>query len=500
MSGLSGTNDDEQSVTALNIIRACFTGGYNSIEFGSDITSIGYSAFKNCPVFSCGSLIKNIYILGAISSIEENAFCGCASLQSISLPETGVTLSYIGTGAFIGCTNFTGFIGGTLTISGTTIPAFGAGAFYGCASLNLEMLDRIQIAATNTAIQKNGSKALGYIYFAPVSGFTLGDTSMYMPGSGCLIAGSIPSDLLPSSIAENAFLGCASLQSISLSETGVTLSSIGDNAFQDCADFTGFIGGTLTIGGTTTAAIGLDAFYGCASLNLEMLDRIQIAATNTAIQKNGSKALGYIYFAPVSGFTLGDTKMYSRGAGCLIAGSIPSDLLPSSIGRYAFGDCASLNSISIPKTGIALSSIDAYAFYRCTNFTGFIGGTLTIVGTTIAAIDEYAFANCASLNLEMLDRIQIAATNTAIQKNGSKALGYIYFAPVSGFTLGDTSMYMPGSGCLIAGSIPSDLLPSSIGRYAFAYCASLTKIDLSSVTSIDEGAFSECVSLNNFLF
>ncbi|GHU30783.1 hypothetical protein FACS1894166_01060 [Bacilli bacterium] len=88
--------------------------------------------------------------------------------------------------------------------------------------------------------------------------------------------------------------------------------------------------------------------------------------------------------------------MFREGSGCLLAGSIPSTLLPNSISLYAFEGCASLTSINLS----GVSFINDRAFPNCTQLQ-----TIICPGLGFSLIDQVAFSGCAKLQSE----IKIAA-------------------------------------------------------------------------------------------
>jgi uncharacterized repeat protein (TIGR02543 family) len=66
--------------------------------------------------------------------------------------------------------------------------------------------------------------------------------------------------------------------------------------------------------------------------------------------------------------------------------TIPNSV--TSIGEYAFYDCTSLTSVTIPNS---VTSIVDYAFYYCTNLTS------VTIPNSVTSIGDYAFLNCPSL-------------------------------------------------------------------------------------------------------
>ena len=237
-------------------------------------------------------------------------------------------------------------------------------------------------------------------------------------------------------------------------------------------------------------------------------------------------------------FTLnGDGTEYSvqdcdqNASGSLEIPSTFDDLPVTSIGDYAFWECSSLTSVTIPES---VTSFGVYAFGRCTSLTSInipssvtsIGGaafngctSLTSINipSSVTSIGGGAFINCNALSITLnnasLDlyysggsSLSDRVTNIIIPEGTTEiALRAFYRCRlVTSITIPDsvTSIGLGAfNGCtsLTSINIPSSV--TSIGVAAFGGCTSLTSINIpSSVTSIERAAFNNCTSLTSVIF
>lgn len=93
----------------------------------------------------CVSL-KQLSLPAYVTEIDEGAFYGCTSLQSITFAE-GSRLSKIGDTAFMGCTSL---VGVNLPAAVETI---GVGAFYGCSALEFAIINEGTVEIGQQAFQ-----------------------------------------------------------------------------------------------------------------------------------------------------------------------------------------------------------------------------------------------------------------------------------------------------------------------------------------------------------
>ena len=206
-----------------------------SLTLPSSVTSIGSSAFSGC------SGLTSLTLPSSVTSIEWSAFSGCSGLTSLTLPSS---VTSIGGSAFSGCSGLT-----SLTLP-SSVTSIGESAFSGCSGLT-----SLTLPSSVTSI---GSSA-----FRGCSGLT----SLTLPSSvteigwyafyGCsgLTSLTLPSSV--SSIGSFAFSGCSGLTSLTLPSS---VTSIGESAFRGCSSLA-----SLTLPSSVTS-IGKSAFEGCSGL------------------------------------------------------------------------------------------------------------------------------------------------------------------------------------------------------------------------------------------
>ena len=154
----------------------------------------------------------------------------------------------------------------------------------------------------------------------------------------------------------------------------------------------------------------------------------------------------------------------------------------TSIGDWAFENCTSLTSITIPDS---VTCIEWYAFQGCTSLT-----SITIPNS-VTSIGDLAFDGCTSLTSITIPNSVTSISGSAF--SGCSSLTSITI-PNSVTWIGDWAF----NGCtsLKSVTIPNGVM--SIGEYAFRGCKSLTSITIpSSVTCIGDSAFEDCTSLTS---
>ena len=326
------------------------------------------------------------------------------------------------------------------------------------------------------------------------------------------------------SIGDQAFYNCTSLTSVTIPDS---VTSIGDRAFRCCISLT-----SVTIPDSVTS-IGEEAFYGCWDLT-----RLTIPGSVTSIDKDAfcfCSSLTSVTI-PDSVTSIGDSAFY--GCESLTSVTIPDSV--TSIGSCAFYGCASLTSVTIPDS---VTSIGGSAFYGCTSLTSVtipdsvtsIGGsafynckslTSVTISGSVTSIGWSAFYGCASLTSVTIPDSVTSIGGSAFYDCSSltsvtipdsvTSIGNCAFASCTSLTgiwvaEGNSHYANDASGVLFnkdkttlvqcPGAFAAYTVPNSvtsIGEYAFSHCTSLTSVTIpNSVTSIGEHAFSYCTSLTS---
>jgi hypothetical protein len=352
----------------------------------------------------------------------------------VVVPSTtnGLPVTSIGDGAFVYCTSLTG-----VTIP-NSVTSISGSAFAGCTGLvaiNVDVANMSYSSVEGVLFDKSQTKLVAY-------------------PDGKARSYSIPMSV--SSIGDSAFQYCASLANVTIPNS---VTSIGDYAFDYCVSLT-----SITIPDSVTS-IGDWAFDLCTGLTT---------------------------------LTIPDS-VTSIGDGGFASTSVTSVTIPSSvtnIGVNAFEQCSGLVAINVDMANVSYTSVDGVLFDKSqTTLIQYPAGNVAASYTipdSVTHIGDYSFFQGANL------------TNVTIP-NGVINIGEAAFA---GCSL--TSVTIPNSVTRIGNwafdgcSLTSVIIPDSVtnlGAGAFVGCSSLTSVTIGNgVTNIGSEAFYHCLSLTGVHF
>lgn len=465
-----------------------------SVSIPKSITTIGADAFKDC------TSIAKVEYAGDVNGWVSIGFANADAnplkyAKKLMIDGEDVKEANVNTATSINAYSLYNAQALETVKIGDNVTSVGEQAFSGCSSLN-----SFVVSASNTAY----SSVAGILYTkdaktllaapANLATATISDgtitikseafrnstvSSIAIPSSVVTIEDGVFIDAknlvnvsfddlsLLNSIGANAFANCSSLQTFGLKEDGL-LQTIGAGAFANCVRLRQF---SVLLG---VNSIGDNAFEGCRSL-VEVVDyslAIEVqkgTAFNGGIGKN---AINVYTSAPANNFTVtsdGYVFYNNNGTQLLLyyTGSETELVLPddSVVGSYEIYDNAFYGNKAITSVviGDAVTKIGANAFMFCNNLAS------VALGNNLIEIGSYAFYQCA------IESLVIPASVTYI---GNYAFMYCYKLAIVEFEDGSVidTLNAVFYGCYSLTSVEMPSTIATVSSEAFRYCAKLVTI------------------------
>ncbi len=320
---------DYYSMFGANIISNTYENGVGTITFDAPVTTIGSRVFNN-------SNLRTIILPNSITTIQDDAFADCGSLESITLPRN---LKSIGYGAFRMCSH----------LQSIEFP---------------EGLESIEGHAFENCFNGMGYYVTEGSYIDPNGDYI---------GSGISI--SIPSSV--TSIGEGVFAWCSGIKSFVVDSNNTTYDSRENcNAIIETATNTMISGCSNTFIPNSVTALGYGVFYGYGIKSIEIPDGVvsigESAFAYSDIENiyipGSVKTIGrdaFDHCDELTTLTLSEGLETIEYAGIYCCYALKSIVFPStlkSIGGYGVSACSSMTSVEFLSTTPPAINND---FYGC---------------------------------------------------------------------------------------------------------------------------------------
>ncbi|MBP9990628.1 MAG: leucine-rich repeat domain-containing protein [Bacteroidales bacterium] len=232
------------SLCSLGAWAQDFYNGDHTLGFtitGTNEVSVAAGTTAPTGTLVIPSTVENAGTTYTVTSLAYNAFYGCSSLTSVTIPNS---VNSIEGYAFYNCSDLT-----SVTIP-NSVTSIGASAFNSCSSLtNVTIPNSVTSMGTNV-----------FTYCRSLASVTISNLINYIPEYTFYDCRNLTNITIPNSVTtiyKNAFEGCTSLTSVTIPNS---VRTIGGSAFYRCSGLT-----SVTIG-NSVMLIQISAFENCSGL------------------------------------------------------------------------------------------------------------------------------------------------------------------------------------------------------------------------------------------
>lgn len=389
---LPSTITDNNNTYTLTAIGNAFSNTYNdintrlrSISIPSTVTSIEASAFAGC------TNLVGVNIYGQISSIGSGAFQGCTSLYAFDF--SCITATQLSDNCFAGCTSLTEAIlpEGMLYVNHE--------AFYGCTNLK-KLSFPSTVSQVHARVIQGCTNLQTVNFFRATPPSAMSDESLYNPGVSFTIR--VPEGCIDAYMSNPYTPNDPDRYGIIPADEFLIYSYDENNYTATVTNYVTGISGDLVIPGIVTHryesfpvnAIAPNTFNSCILTSVVIPESVTCIADGTFCNCMNMTSV-----------------------------TLPANL--TSIEASAFGSCLSLTSIDLPND---LSDIGNFAFSNTRI------ATLTIPAT-VSSIGNGAFQDC----LDAIQSVYVMrATPPTL---GENAFAYLTNTPTLYVPYGSLSVY-----------------------------------------------------------